>query len=191
PYDRIDQSCDGFDLVDVDDDDYPGILHADWELLDLHPTAPAAWPDGLLNEVDCDDTDGTINPGADEVPYDRIDQNCDDYDLVDVDGDDYPGILRADWELLDLHPNAPGDWQPGVLDEPLDCDDNDPDVHPNDGTFDENCERAITDTRPVPEEQGEVLASGCACSSGSSTPAGGLLAVLGLIGGLFLRRRRI
>ncbi|TVQ91643.1 MAG: hypothetical protein EA397_08510, partial [Deltaproteobacteria bacterium] len=129
PYDRIDQSCDGQDLLDRDSDRYAGIERSTWEALpDGDPTLH--WPEGLNEALDCDDTDPTINPGAEEVPYDRIDQDCDRLDLVDVDGDTWPGILRADWELLDLHPNAPGDWQPGVRDEPLDCDDNDPEINP-------------------------------------------------------------
>lgn len=39
--------------------------------------------------LDCDDTDATIHPGAAEIPYDNIDQNCDGTDLTDVDGDGY------------------------------------------------------------------------------------------------------
>ncbi len=41
--------------------------------------------------VDCNDDDATVFPGADEVPYDRVDQNCSGSDLTDVDNDGYPG----------------------------------------------------------------------------------------------------
>jgi hypothetical protein len=39
--------------------------------------------------TDCDDNNNTIYPGAPEIPYDGIDQNCDGYDLIDVDNDGY------------------------------------------------------------------------------------------------------
>jgi len=61
--------------------------------------------------VDCNDeqrsitlTDGTIivvgslrTPFIEDIPYDGIDNNCDDYDTVDIDGDKYPGIEQTDW----------------------------------------------------------------------------------------------
>ncbi len=36
---------------------------------------------------DCDDTDPLINPAAQEVAYDGVDQDCTGSDLLDVDGD--------------------------------------------------------------------------------------------------------
>ncbi len=65
--------------------------------------------DGHSDETDCDPQDSSIYPGAEEVPYDGIDQDCDGADLTDVDGDGHDGV-RAD-----------GD----------DCDDNDMEVHPD------------------------------------------------------------
>jgi len=83
--------------------------------MDLCPEDAA----GLVtNDDDCDDADATVHPGADEIPYDRIDQDCDGADLDDLDGD---GVLSDD-----------------------DCDDDDPDRFPGnddvpDNGLDEDC----------------------------------------------------
>ncbi len=58
-----------------DDDDSPGLIDADG--------------DGVSSDSDCDDQDATVFPGASEVPYDGIDQDCAAGDLVDVDADGF------------------------------------------------------------------------------------------------------
>jgi hypothetical protein len=63
--------------------------------------------DGFGVAIDCDDNDNKVFPGAAEVPYDGVDQNCDGKDLDDLDGDGHKG-------------GAAGD----------DCNDADPAVHP-------------------------------------------------------------
>ena len=65
----------------------------------------------LTGGQDCNDNDSTIYPGAIEIPYDGIDQNCDNLDLVDVDNDGFnmtydcndndPGINPNAMEILD------------------------------------------------------------------------------------------
>ncbi len=57
---------------------------------------------------DCDDEDPARNPGAEEIPYDWIDQDCNGEDLADVDGDGY-----LSWEV-----------------DEDDCDDYDPNISP-------------------------------------------------------------
>ena len=64
--------------------------------------------DGSPDEEDCSDTNPEIYPGAEEVPYDGIDQDCNGYDLIDVDSDGYDAV------------KAGGD----------DCNDEDPTIHP-------------------------------------------------------------
>jgi len=134
PYDGTDQDCNGTDLTDVDGDGYPGVPAGGDDCNDqnaaTHPGADEVVDgedndcDGFVDEGadetdddedgyseadgDCDDTDATAYPGAEEVPYDGIDQDCDGTDLADLDGDGHPGA------------SAGGD----------DCDDTDPSVHP-------------------------------------------------------------
>lgn len=52
--------------------------------------------DGWLDHVDCDDNDPGRNPGISEVPYDGIDQDCDGWDLLDLDGDGFFGGIGGD-----------------------------------------------------------------------------------------------
>ena len=47
---------------------------------------------GCGTEVDCDDTDGDIHPGAAEIPGDNIDQDCDGSDSVNI----QPGTYYVD-----------------------------------------------------------------------------------------------
>jgi hypothetical protein len=81
--------------------------------------------DGFSSAVDCNDTNGTIFPGAREIFGNGIDEDCNGRDDVnlDVDGD---GFLR-----------------------PTDCNDNDPKIKPNTvevrgNEVDENCDRVAS-----------------------------------------------
>lgn len=76
--DQIDGDFDGIgdacaDCVDIDGDGY-GVPPE---------TVGCDFPD----EFDCDDTDAAISPGATEIWYDGIDQDCDGADDFDADGD--------------------------------------------------------------------------------------------------------
>lgn len=87
---------------------------------------PEAWPwdadgDGFYAHADCDDDDVTAFPGAQEVPYDGVDQDCDGLDLDDLDGDGYPGGDGPDCddEDADVHPDQVETWYDGI---DADCD---------------------------------------------------------------------
>ena len=117
----------------------------EWVVEDDDRDWSSRWPgrvdadrDGYSSYRDCDDSDATIYPGAEEIPNDGIDQDCDGSDLVieeetcqDVDGDGYKDAVCG------------GD----------DCDDSDATIHPgaedipNDG-IDQDCDGGdlITDS---------------------------------------------
>ncbi len=86
---------------------------------------------------DCDDDDASAFPGAEETPYDGLDQDCDGADLIDLDGDG--------WEAL----AAGGD----------DCDDSDALAHPGasetaDGA-DEDCDGLVDEGTYWSDDDGD------------------------------------
>lgn len=74
---------------------------------------------------DCNDYEAKETPGGTEIPYDGFDNDCVGGDVVDADGDKYPGISREDY----LAQNPDADW-PEDLNEEVDCAD-DPTIYPN------------------------------------------------------------
>ncbi|RME26305.1 MAG: hypothetical protein D6798_06980, partial [Deltaproteobacteria bacterium] len=75
----------------------------------------ARWVD---DASDCDDTDGDVHPGATEIAYDGIDNDCTDGDLTDVDGDgeDSEAVGGGDCDDADpaIHSGATETWYDGV-----------------------------------------------------------------------------
>jgi hypothetical protein len=85
--------------------------------------------DGALfggNELDCDDEDPNRFPGNTEIPYDGVDQDCDGRDVLDRDGDGYPGVTLAQYQVNGGSSEA---WNFG--DQAVDCRDQDASVHPD------------------------------------------------------------
>ena len=124
--DGIDQNCDGQEMcfIDADNDNYRVTGTATLVSSDADCDDPG---EGHINEpdTDCDDNNPAINPGAQEIIVDGIDQDCDGGDAcyADIDGDGQRDtsnstILSADNDCLDAGEadiNAPA----------TDCDDND------------------------------------------------------------------
>jgi hypothetical protein len=63
--------------------------------------------DGYSAEEDCDDSDASVNPGAEEVAYDGVDNDCDEATADDdLDGDGYGYEEDCDDDDADLSPDA-------------------------------------------------------------------------------------
>ena len=148
--DAIDSDCDG-DLVDGYDD-----LDGDGTPDCVDPDADGDGHDEAAG--DCDDLDADVHPGADDLPDDTIDQDCNGVDATecfeDVDGDGFgstsPVIEYEDEDCTDDL------GQSGSSD---DCDDDDPLVFPD---ADEVCNGIDDDCDGVPDadEVGETDADG-------------------------------
>lgn len=74
--------------------------------------------DGWRAAEDCNDNDASINPGAEEIPYDGIDQDCSGSDLTDVDEDGFDSDEVAGGSDCD-DDNA--SVYPGNSDKALNC----------------------------------------------------------------------
>ena len=77
--------------------------------------------DGLSEtEGDCDDTDPEIGPEEEEIPYDGVDNDCDETTRDDdLDEDGFDNIDDCDDTDPEVSPDAEEDWTNGIDD---DCD---------------------------------------------------------------------
>jgi MYXO-CTERM domain-containing protein len=173
---------------------------------------PDADADGRYADLDCADDSADVHPGATEVPYDGIDQDCDGADLCDVDADGFDawdcGGPDCDDQADGVNPDATEVWYDGV---DQDCDGNDDDQDGDGFASDQaggsDCDDGDASTHPGAEEQYDDHvdqdcdgsapraffrgSGGCGCAfdgawGGGSGPALGALAVILLA----FRRRR-
>ena len=157
--DEIDNDCD--ELIDDDDDSLnvetalTFYLDADEDGFGLEEVEACVQPEGTSTESgDCDDTDASINPDAEEV-CDEIDNDCDE--LID-DDDDSLDVTTGTVFYLDSDADGYGDLatpvqscllQSGNVDNGDDCDDQDASIHPDANEIcdqvDNNCDGLIDD----------------------------------------------
>ena len=191
-YDGVDQGCDGND----GDQDGDGYWAADYEsLVTASGGAPLAIPDGA--EGDCWDvpievgglpTDYTVinhfplldavevYPGADDIWYDGVDQDCAGDDDFDQDRDgaatdtlpDRDGITGTDCDDADsdVGPGALETWYDGV-DQTCDGNDGDQD---RDGYWDLDYESRVTDSGGTPLSIPSGFEGDCDDSDSSTWP---------------------
>ena len=154
--DGIDNDCDA--SIDVDDDSVEGAItvYADTDedgFGDANVSSEAcAVDDGWVeNADDCDDSQEKINPEAEELLGDGVDQDCDELELCyeDSDGD---GFGSGDFILIQA--NAGGVFSCAAdftsSENSLDCDDANATIHPNaveicDSGVDNDCDSLIDD----------------------------------------------
>ncbi len=95
--DGVDNDCDGTSDNDDATDASTWYADADGDGFGDSSTTTTACeqPSSYVDDTsDCDDTDGTVYPGAQETPSDGTDQNCDGYDgCLDLNCDSYADLL--------------------------------------------------------------------------------------------------
>jgi hypothetical protein len=148
--DGIDQDCDGNDICfeDLDGDGYGGVRRL----------ATSCAAEGLVGrDGDCNESDATLHPGAEEIPLDGIDQDCDGGDacFADMDGDTF-GTATT------------------VVSEDLDC--TDPgEANGEDDCLDSGADAAATFPGAAPKDSGtECMTDADDDGYGSATPTEGV-----------------
>ena len=102
--DGIDNDCDGTLSAEETDDDSDGFVECE---------DPSAWVgDPDLDFGDCDDTEATTHPGAEDTWYDGVDSDCAGDSDFDADGDGYDSAAHGGEDCDDSDPR----YQPAATD---------------------------------------------------------------------------
>ncbi len=195
--DDVDHDCDGA----VDNDVQNFTLYEDLDGDGFGAGSPVfdcVFDGRVLIDGDCDDTTAEVNPDAEEVWYDGVDQDCDGNDDdrdgdgagidLDCDDDDVligPAVAEIWYDGIDQNCDGNDDDQDGDgVPVPDDCNDLDASVSPEtpevlDNGIDEDCDGA---DKGAPQVRGA-----CGCDAGSS---GSGPVWMGLFAGLLALRRR-
>ncbi len=173
-----DEYCDGHDDdcdEEIDEDDsvdastWYADVDGDWygnaAVSEVSCYQTSGW---VADDTDCDDADASSYPGAGEVPYDGIDQDCDGEDLCDVDGDTWDaeecGGEDCDDDDDAIYPGADDPWYDGI---DSDCAENsdfdaDGDGYDSKSYGGEDCDDADAETYPgAPDEPGDGVVTDC------------------------------
>ncbi len=161
----------------------------------------------LADGTDCDDKSGAVHPGATEIAYDGIDQDCDGADLADVDGDGVQSVIVGGTDCDDTeaatHPLAVeiadgvdndcdgrvdegtawyDDDGDGFTEAGGDCDDSDRTAAPNAtetcNGIDDDCDGTIDEGTECYDDDGD-----CACEDVDADRCSGSIAVCATLTG--------
>jgi hypothetical protein len=102
-------------------------------------------PTGYSNiPGDCNDNNSEINPNAKEIPYDYIDNDCNGYDLADVDGD---GDCSIGYFIINKTAQCNKENSTAILG--TDCNDNDSSINPGAIDIIDNIDQNCKNDMPV------------------------------------------
>jgi hypothetical protein len=107
--------------------------------------------DGYFYDEDCNDKNPNINPSEQEIPYNGLDDDCEGYDLLDVDNDGYCKLWQNIVNKTVQCPKESGS-------KGTDCDDSDETTNLNSTDIYKNCKNDAPIAEPIQKitiEEGE------------------------------------